>query len=65
MTNCWQILSFVDVLVDGEFHEAEKDLKLRFRGSANQRLIRAKDSLAAGQLLLWDDGGTTTGGMAQ
>ncbi len=60
-----QILSFVDVLVDGEFHEAEKDLKLRFRGSANQRLIRAKDSLAAGQLLLWDDGGTTTGGMAQ
>ena len=60
-----QILSFVDVLVDGEFHEAEKDLKLRFRGSANQRLIRAKDSLAAGQLLLWDDGGATTGGTAQ
>ena len=60
-----QILSFVDVLVDGEFHEAEKDLKLRFRGSANQRLIRAKDSLAAGQLLLWDDGGATTGGTGQ
>jgi hypothetical protein len=42
-------------------------LKLRFRGSANQRLIRAKDSLAAGQLLLWDAGeeGKGTGGTAE
>ena len=33
------MLSLIDVLVDGEFHEAEKDISLRFRGSKNQRLI--------------------------
>ncbi len=33
------MLSLIDVLVDGEFHEAEKDISLRFCGSKNQRLI--------------------------
>ena len=33
------MLSLIDVLVDGEFREAEKDISLRFRGSKNQRLI--------------------------
>ena len=33
------MISLIDVLVDGEFHEAEKDISLRFRGSKNQRLI--------------------------
>lgn len=33
------MLSMIDVLVDGEFHEAEKNISLRFRGSENQRLI--------------------------
>ncbi len=50
-----EMLSLIDVLVDGEFHEAEKDLNLRFRGSRNQRLIRAADSLKAGTILLWED----------
>ena len=47
-----QILSFVDVLVDGEFHEAEKDLKLRFRGSANQRVLNVPQSLKEGKPVL-------------
>ena len=34
-----EMLSFVDVLVDGPFVEAEKDLTLVFRGSRNQRIL--------------------------
>lgn len=34
-----EMLSYIDVLVDGEFIEAEKDITLLFRGSRNQRLI--------------------------
>lgn len=35
-----EMLSYIDVLVDGEFIEAEKDLTLVFRGSRNQRILR-------------------------
>ncbi len=34
-----EILSYIDTLVDGEFIEEEKDLRLPFRGSRNQRII--------------------------
>lgn len=34
-----EMLSYIDVLVDGEFVEAEKDLTLKFRGSRNQRIL--------------------------
>ena len=50
-----EYLSYLDVLVDGPFVEAKKNLSLRFRGSENQRLIDVKASLAAGQIVLWDD----------
>ena len=42
------------MLVDGEFVAAQKDLSLRFRGSANQRIIDVPKSLAAQQVVLWD-----------
>lgn len=45
----------VDVLVDGAFIEDQKDLKLQFRGSSNQRIIDVKKSLAAGEVVLWED----------
>ena len=48
------MLSLLDVLVDGEFVEAKKDLSLRFRGSSNQRILDVPRSLAAGQAVLWD-----------
>lgn len=37
-----EMLSYIDVLVDGEFLEEEKDLTLVFRGSRNQRIIQLK-----------------------
>lgn len=42
-----EMLSYIDVLVDGEFIEAEKDLSLQFRGSRNQRIIHLREG--AGQ----------------
>ena len=50
-----EYLSYLDVLVDGPFIEAKKNLSLRFRGSENQRLIDVKKSLAAGEVILWQD----------
>lgn len=50
-----EILSFIDVLVDGEFVEEKKNISLRFRGSSNQRLIDMKKTLEAGETVLWAD----------
>lgn len=46
------MLEMTDILVDGEFIEARKNLKLRFRGSDNQRIIKVKESLEAGEVVL-------------
>ena len=55
----WEVtreyLSYLDVLVDGPFVLAKKNLNLRFRGSENQRLIDVPASLAAGEVILWQD----------
>lgn len=48
-------LDMIDVMVDGPFVEAKKDLSLRFRGSSNQRLINVERSLRAGEAVLWHD----------
>ena len=40
-----RILELADILVDGKFILAEKDMKLRFRGSRNQRILELKESL--------------------
>ena len=50
-----EYLSFLDVLVDGPFVLAKKNLSLRFRGSENQRLIDVPASLKEGTIVLWDD----------
>lgn len=50
-----ELLSYVDVLVDGPFVESRKNLMLRFRGSDNQRLIDVPQSIATGKVVLWQD----------
>ena len=50
-----ELLSLLDVLVDGRFVEELKDISLRFRGSRNQRLLDVPKSLAAGQPVWWQD----------
>ena len=47
-----EMLLFLDVLVDGEFVQEEKDLSLRFCGSRNQRLIDVKESLRQGRVCI-------------
>ena len=48
-----QIIDLCDILVDGEFDINKKDLSLAFRGSANQRIIDVKKSLAQNNVVLW------------
>lgn len=48
-----EMLSLIDVLVDGEFKEELKDITLAFRGSSNQRIIDVKESLKQGKTILW------------
>lgn len=59
-----EILSYLDVLVDGPFILAKKNLGLRFRGSENQRLINVKKSLESGKTVLWQDWQGEKGGTA-
>ena len=47
-----KMLSYIDILVDGEFIEDEKDLSIRFRGSRNQRIIDVKETLKTGNIVL-------------
>lgn len=49
-----ELLSLLDILVDGPFVEEKKDLNLRFRGSSNQRILNVPASIAAHAPVLWD-----------
>ena len=50
-----ELLGYLHVLVDGPFVAAKKNLKLRFRGSENQRLIDVPKTLQQGEVVLWED----------
>lgn len=58
MCKAWEetpeLLSYLDVIVDGKFEEDKKDLKLRFRGSSNQRIIDVQKSLKAKKTVLFE-----------
>lgn len=49
-----EILSIIDVLVDGEYIDEKRNISLRFRGSENQRLIDVPETLKNGKITLWD-----------
>ena len=49
-----EIVKYIDVLVDGPFIEAEKDMRLLFRGSANQRIIDIPKTLTENKVVLWE-----------
>ena len=49
-----EMLSYLDVLVDGEFVLEQKDITLLFRGSSNQRLIDIPKTLETGGIVWWD-----------
>ena len=46
-----ELLSMIDVLVDGPFVEVKKNIRLRFRGSENQRVIDVVKSLKTGRVV--------------
>lgn len=50
-----EIIFNVDVLVDGEYIDEQKDLSLKWRGSKNQRVIDVKQSLAQNKMVLYCD----------
>lgn len=58
-TEAWEkrrkIISNVNVLVDGEYIDEQKDLTLKWRGSKNQHVIDVKQSLAQNKVILYCD----------
>ncbi len=50
-----ELLSMIDVLVDGRYVDELRNLSLQFRGSSNQRLIDLNRTREAGKIILWEE----------
>lgn len=53
-TETKEMLSYLDMLVDGKFMEDLKNVNLQFKGSSNQRTILVQESLKAEKVILWN-----------
>jgi anaerobic ribonucleoside-triphosphate reductase activating protein len=56
--NCmslYNILKYIDVIVDGPYREREKDVSLKYAGSRNQRVIDVKKTLEENKIVLFED----------
>lgn len=49
----WEIISNINVLVDGEYIDEQRDIALKWRGSSNQRVIDVKQSLTQNKVVLY------------
>ena len=65
MPETMELLKYIDILVDGEFVLAKKDITLLFKGSSNQRTIDVQKSLQAGELHFWNPGDTSMSKMTK
>ena len=52
--NTSALLSNIDILVDGRYIEAQKNISLQFRGSENQRVIDLNKTRKTGEITLWE-----------
>ena len=50
-----EILNNVDIIIDGEYIDEQRDITLKWRGSSNQRVIDTKQSLAQNEIILYCD----------
>lgn len=50
-----EMLAQIDVLIDGRYVKALRNLSLQFRGSSNQRIIDMNKTRAAGEVILWEE----------
>ena len=49
-----EMLSLIDILVDGPYVEEKRNISLQFRGSENQRVIDLKKTLQKGEVVIWE-----------
>lgn len=47
-----ELLNYTDILVDGKFDMKKRNLKLKFRGSENQRVIDVKETIKSGKIII-------------
>lgn len=50
-----ELLSYIDILVDGPFLLEQKDIRLKFRGSSNQRIIDMNQTRQEKKTVLWEE----------